>query len=158
MARLDLGSGNGTDVLGGMVNFLSSGGSPVRILTASILGVVVSPFLAFADIVSAIGTFFATPLVETASSIGSLQAALFQAPADLVSAGFGVSEDVLATFLSDSLAGLFAGPVAVGMVMLSLFLVVQYLQEAETGDAIPGLPFDIPTRALGVEEEEDPED
>lgn len=151
---LSLGDGSGTGILTGITNFLQNGGSAIRVFTASLTGVFVAPFIAFGDIVQAVTTFFTAPFRETGQSISALAGAIFQAPAGLVQTGFTVSENVLRAFLGDSLAGLLAGPVAVGVVMISLFLVVQYLQEDETGDTIPALPVDVPTDILGVEEED----
>ncbi|WP_276271941.1 hypothetical protein [Haloarcula litorea] len=50
-ADLDLGSGSGTDTLTGITSYLQGGGSAGTILSASFIGLVVSPFVAFADIV-----------------------------------------------------------------------------------------------------------
>lgn len=155
---LSLGDGSGTGILSGITNFLQNGGSAVRVFTASLTGVVVAPFIAFADIIQAVTTFFTAPFTEVGESITALAGALFQAPAGLVETGFTTSEEVLTAFFGSSFAGVFAGPVAVGLVMLSLFLVTQYLQEDETGDTIPGLPVDVPTETLGVEEEDPGED
>jgi hypothetical protein len=134
-----------------MVNFLQGGGSPARIITATLTGLVISPFIAIADVIAAIGSFFATPFTTVAESVGALGAAFFEQPADTIAAGFEVTESVLVTFLGESLAGILAGPIAVGTVLISLFLVVQFLQERETGDTIPGLPVDVPF--VGVTEE-----
>jgi hypothetical protein len=152
-ASLDLGDGTGTDVLNGIVNFLQAGGDVTRLLTAFVVGVPASIFVAIGDIVAAVANFFATPFMEGGDAIGQLINAFFTAPASLLERGAQISEDTLALFLSDSLAGLLALPVATSVVVLSLYLIVRYLQEDETGDTLPGLPIDIPTETLGVEEE-----
>lgn len=161
MAKLDLGEGGGTDVLNGIVNYLQDGGKVTTVISASLLGTVVAPFVAFVDIVEGIGNFFSTPFREGGDAIGALFNALLTGPADLVRAGSQITEDTLRVFLGESLAGLLALPVSVGMVMLSLWLIMMYLQEEETGDTIPGLAFDVPDVGplqLGVEEEPDADD
>lgn len=150
---LSLGSGSGTDTLSGIVNFIQGGGSPITVITASLLGVITSPFVAFADIVRAVTTFFTTPLTAAATAVGDLQVGLISGPIDVLEAGAAVTSAAIIG-LGEGLVGLFGLPISVGLVMLSLFLVVQYLQEDETGDTLPGLPIDIPTDILGVEEED----
>lgn len=154
--QLNLSDGSGTGVLSGIVNFLQAGGSVVRVIEASILGLVVSPFIALGDIIRAIGNFFSTPFLEGGNAIGQLINALFTAPGSLIETGAQISEDTLAIFLGDSLAGVLALPVAIGVVMLSLYFITLYLQEEETGDTLPGVPFDVPDILgiqFGVEEE-----
>lgn len=155
---LSLGDGSGTGLLKGITNYLSEGGNPVQVFTASLTGVVVAPFIAFADIVQAVTTFFTTPFIDAGGSIGTLVSTIFEAPAGLVQTGFTVSENVLIVFFGESLAGVFAAPVAVGVSLFSLWLVVQYLQEDESGDTLVGVPVDIPTETLGVEEEKPGDD
>lgn len=154
MATLDLGDGDGESTLNGVSSYLSSGGSVTDLFTSSIAGLLISPIVAGIDIINAVTAFFTTPFTETAESISDLAGALFQAPANLVESGARISESALQTFLGPSLAGVLALPVAVGVVMLSLYLIVVYLNERETGDTIPGLPVDVPTDVLGVEEED----
>jgi len=156
MPELDIGDGSGDDTLSGVSTYLSNGGSVADLFTSSIAGLVISPFIAGIDIINAVTGFFTTPFTETAQSISALSGALFEAPLNLLETGAQISESTLALFLSDSLAGLFALPVAMGVVMLSVYMIVQYLQEAETGDTLPAVPIDVPTDVLGVEEESDP--
>ncbi len=161
MATLDLGDGTGTSVLNGIVNYLQAGGSVTRVITASLLGTIVSPFIAVGDVIAGVGTFFSTPFQAGGEAIGSLFQALLEGPADLIAAGSAVSQNVLETFLGESLAGVLALPVATGVVMLSLFIISTYLNERETGNTIPGLPVDVPDVGpldLGVEEEDRMED
>lgn len=153
MATLDLGSGSGQDTLEGIVGFLDSGGSATRLLTSSFLGVIVSPFVALADIIDAIGTFFAEPFESGGIAVGNLFDELVTAPADLVGGAATISQNSLSTVLGDSLAGIFALPIAIGVSMIGLYFIAAYLNEEETGDTIPGLPIDVPTDFLGVEEE-----
>jgi len=159
-ASLDLGSGSGTDTLNGIVNYLQAGGQATTVISAGLLGVFVSPLVAFGDIVDGVANFFSTPFMEGGDAIGALFNALLEAPANLLETGANVSEDTLTVFLGDSLAGVLALPVAVGVTMMSLYLIMIYLNEPETGDTIPGLPFDVPDVGplqLGVEEEDEGE-
>jgi hypothetical protein len=150
---LDLGDGTGTGVLNGIVTFLQQGGDVTRLITAFVVGLPASIFVALGDIIAAIGNFFSTPFDEGGDAIGQIITALFTAPASLLETGSQITEDVLRTFLGESLAGLLALPIAFGLTLLVLFMITVYLQEAETGDTLPGLPIDVPTDTLGVEEE-----
>jgi len=151
---LDLGTADGQDTLQGVTNFLQAGGSAGTVLSASFIGLVVSPFVALADIIDGVGTFFETPFSSAGEALGSLLEGLFKAPGNLLTAGADISETALRSALGESLAGTIAFPVTVGLVMLGLFLVTLYLREDETGDTLPGLPIDVPTDFLGVEEED----
>ena len=161
MAQLDLGSGSGTDTLNGIVNYLQAGGSITTVISASLLGTIVSPFVAIGDIIQGVGNFFSTPFREGGDAVGALFNALLTAPANLLQTGSNITEDTLTIFLGDGLAGILALPVATAMVLLSLWMIALYLQEEETGDTIPGLPFDVPDVGplqFGVEEEADADD
>jgi len=155
---LTLGSGSGVDTLTGITDFLQAGGSAGTVLSASFIGLFVSPFVALADVIDAIGTFFATPFSSAGTALGSLLAGLFKAPGDLLQAGADVSETALRASLGDSLAGTIAFPVTVGLVMAGLYMVVLYLREDETGDTLPGVPVDVPTDIFGAEEEDAPDE
>jgi len=153
-AELDLGDGSGTGTLTGITEFLQAGGSAGTVLSASFLGLVAAPFVAFADVVQAIGTFFAEPFSSAGEAVGALLTGLFQAPGDLLAAGAAITETALRTALGGTLAGIIAFPLTVGLVMLGLYMVVLYLREDETGDTLPGVPVDVPTDIFGVEEED----
>jgi hypothetical protein len=153
-AELDLGTADGQDTLEGVTDFLQAGGSAGTVLSASFIGLVVSPFVALADIIDAVGTFFETPFSSAGEALGSLLGGLFRAPGDLLQAGADISETALRGALGDSLAGAIAFPATVALVMGALFMVTLYLREDETGDTLPGLPIDVPTDLLGVEEED----
>jgi hypothetical protein len=152
-AELDLGDGGGQDTLTGITDFLQADGSAGRVLSASFIGLVVSPFLAFADVVDAIGDFFAKPFSSAGTAIGSLLSGLFTAPGDLLAAGADISETALRSALGETLAGILAFPITVGLTLIGLYFVVRYLREDETGDTLPGVPVDVPTDIFGVEEE-----
>ncbi|AUG49520.1 hypothetical protein BVU17_18210 (plasmid) [Haloarcula taiwanensis] len=151
---LSLGDGSGQESLSGITNFLQNGGDAGKVLSASIVGLIVSPVVAVIDVINAVANFFAQPFNNAGDAIGSLLTGLFEAPGNLLIAGADVSETVLRSVLGETLAGLFAFPVTVGLVMIGLYAVVRYLREDETGDVLPGLPIDVPTDIFGVEEEE----
>lgn len=151
---LDLGTADGQDTLEGVTTFLQAGGSAGTVLSASFIGLVVSPFVALADIIDAIGTFFEEPFTGAGEALASLLEGLFEAPGGLLTAGADISETALRGALGDSLAGAIAFPVTVALVMGALFMIMLYLREDETGDTLPGLPVDVPTDILGVEEED----
>lgn len=156
MATIDVGSGDGGDTIRGVVSYLSSGGSITTLFTSSIAGLIISPIIAGIDIINAVAAFFTTPFVEGADATANLTAAFLDAPANLLESGARISEGALAVFVGESLAGILALPIATAVVLLSLFLVVQFLQEEETGDTLPALPFDVPDifgLELGVTEE-----
>jgi hypothetical protein len=161
MASLDVGSGSGQDVLNGVSDFLDSGGTIGTLLTSSVIGLIVSPIIGLIDLIDAVFAFFSVPFAETADSVADLQGAFLQAPARLLESGAQISESAIASVFGETVAGIFALPITVGIVVLSLFMVVQYLQEDETGDTLPGLPVDVPDvfgLELGVQEEGEDED
>ncbi|TKX52141.1 hypothetical protein EXE44_19165, partial [Halorubrum sp. SS7] len=72
MATLDLGSGGGVDTLNGIATYLSNGGTAARVLTASLLGLISSPFIAVIDIINAITQFATAPFEGAGQSIAAL--------------------------------------------------------------------------------------
>jgi len=153
-AELDLNDGSGSGTLTGITNFLQAGGSAGTVLSASFIGLVVSPFVAFADVVQAIGTFFSEPFASAGEAVGALLGGLFRAPGDLLAAGADISETALRVALGETFAGIVAFPLTVGLVMIALYLVVRYLREDETGNVLPGVPVDVPTSIFGTTEED----
>ncbi|GGK64623.1 hypothetical protein [Haloarcula sebkhae] len=151
---LSLGDGSGKETLSGITTFLQADGDAGKVLSASIIGLIVSPVIAVVDVIYAVANFFSQPFNSAGDAIGSLLEGLFEAPGNLLIAGAEVSENVLRSIFSDTLAGLLAFPVTVALVIAGLFLVVRYLNEDETGDTLPGVPFDVPTDIFGVEEED----
>lgn len=168
MAKLDLSTTKnnktvttGASILNGMVNYISSGGSIVTVLQASIVGVILSPFLALSNIIQAIGSFFSIPFRQAGIAVGEMINALFTAPSRLLRQASNITAGVLSQFLGDNLGGFLALPITVAIIMGSLFIVLNYLQEEETGDTLPGVPIDVPDFGplqFGVEEEANAED
>lgn len=94
------------------------------------------------------------PLDALANAAGALVDAIFGGSAFIIEMG--------ALETGESLRGLFAvGPftfaLAVGSVLLALYIVNAYVSEEPTGNFVPGVPFDIPTPGF-TGPEEDKED
>lgn len=147
-SELDLGDGDGVSVIDGIA---TSDLNTATIIGSSVVGVLISPLIGFIDIVQALVQLVTAPLTGAGESITTLFDALIGAPGELVISGIDTSEAALATVLGEGAAGLLAAPVAVGLVLLSLYLVSQYLEEESTGNLIPGLALDVPI--IGTEEE-----
>ncbi|TKX53028.1 hypothetical protein EXE42_14480 [Halorubrum sp. SP3] len=152
MATLDLGSGGGVDTLNGIATYLSNGGTAARVLTASLLGLISSPFIAVIDIINAITQFATAPFEGAGQSIAALFDGLLTAPAALIEAGARISENSIAAVFGQTLAGILALPLTVALALVSLYLLARYLNEEETGNVIAGLPIDVPV--VGTDEEE----
>lgn len=151
MPTLSLGSGGGADTLNGIVTYLSEGGSVSTVLSASIVGLITSPFIAIIDIINAITQFATAPFEGAGESIASLFDGLLTGPADLILAGSAISETAIRSVFGETIAGILALPLTVGLALLSLFLLARFLNEEETGNLFPGLPFDVPV--IGADEE-----
>jgi len=152
MPTLDLGSGSGEDTLNGITTFISKdGGSATKVLTASITGLLISPFVAFIDIVNAVTDFATTPFESAGESIATLFDGLLTGPAALIQAGSAISESAIRSVFGETLAGILALPLTVALALASLYLLAEFLNEKETGNLFPGLPFDVPV--IGADEE-----
>lgn len=110
---------------------------------------------------------FAQALVRGVLTFGDLITrpiqALLTVAIDLVDAIFGGAASIInlgaiASALSIGPGGLFANPLSfvfgIGIVLGGLYLFGQFLQEPETGNALPGLP-DIPVLGRDEEGEDD---
>lgn len=149
------------EMLGSIVVFLKDGGEPVRLIISAILGVVVSPFVATIKFVRSIGIFVSAPFREFGQTVTAIANAAFQGPANLILAGAEISESALRGIVGETLAGIFALPISVGVAGLSLLLVIRVLQQRETGDTIIGVPIDLPDifgAQIGVAEEGEEDD
>ena len=151
MPTLSLGSGGGVDTLNGIVTYLSEGGSVSTVLSASLVGLITSPFIAIIDIINAITQFATAPFEGAGESISSLFDGLLTGPADLILAGSAISETAIRSVFGETIAGILALPLTVGLALMSLYLLATFLNENETGNLFPGLPFDVPV--IGADEE-----
>ncbi|WP_226010525.1 hypothetical protein [Halomicrobium salinisoli] len=146
-----------------------AGGERVRRLfqraaDAGSLGGVI--FEGIGAVLLAVGTALASGVLTIADVLIVPLSALTGAVGDLIDAIFGGAAQIidigaLATALSIGPGGMFnLGPLtfalAIGSVLLGLYVVVAYLSEEPTGNFFPGIPFDIPTPGFtGPEEDED---
>jgi len=151
MATLDLGSGGGVDTLNGIVTYLSNGGKATTVLTSAIVGLLASPVIAAISIINAIADFATAPFVGAGESISTLFDGLLTGPAALIQAGSRISETAIESVFGETLAGILALPLTVALALASLYLLAAFLNEEETGNLFPGLPFDVPY--IGADEE-----
>lgn len=118
------------------------------ILKQGIGGVFLAIFIGIVAGINAVVDVVVEPISALGGALAQLVIATFGRPAEIIITG------VVQT--SQSLAGPFnVGPATFALSILSvlagLYLVGQFLQEPETGNLIPGLPFDVPF--VGQEEE-----
>ena len=151
MATLSLGDGGGVDTLNGIASYLSSGGKATTVLSASVIGLITSPFIAIVDIINAITDFATAPFEGAGESISTLFDGLLTGPAALIEAGSRISENAIMAVFGETIAGILALPLTVALALLSLYLLATFLNENETGNLFPGLPFDVPV--IGADEE-----
>lgn len=144
---------------------MAAGGPRVRNLfdraadADSLAGVI---FQGIGAVLLAIGTAVASGILTVADVVLIPLGALAEAGGDLVDAIFGGSAFILemgAIETGLSLRGTFAlGPftfaLAVGSVLLALYIVNAYVSEEPTGNFVPGIPFDIPTPGFQGPEED----
>jgi hypothetical protein len=145
----------------------AAGGPRVRDLfnrarNAGSLGAVI--FNGLGAILLAIGTGIASGILTIADVVIIPLSALANAAGQLVAAIFGGAAGIIqigaqTTGVSISPEGMFnVGPftfaLGVGAVLLALYVVVAFLSEEDTGNFVPGIPFDIPTPGFTGPEEE----
>lgn len=103
------------------------------------------------SLVSGIFTI-ADVVLKPLTSLGDVAAfgveVIFGAPLDVILAG---AEESMRSLTGGWSLGPFTLPFAVAIVLLTFWIVLQYLEEPETGNVIPSLPFDLPF--IGAEEE-----
>lgn len=103
------------------------------------------------DVLEAIATFVTDPLGSASTAIGDLFEGLISDPTSILSDGATAAGDGIIETFTGWLAPL-AFPVAVGSVLLGLYLVTTYLEESETSDLFPGsfTDIDVPDVLSGV--------
>lgn len=122
------------------------------ILKQGIGGVFLAIFVGIVAGINAIVDVVVEPISALAGALAQLVVATFGRPAQIIIQG------VVTT--AESLAGPFnVGPatfaLALASVLAGFYLVGQFLQEPETGNLIPGLPFDVPFVGQNEEGEDD---
>lgn len=97
--------------------------------------------------------FFQIPIQlfnSFAEAVGALVASFVLEPLGIIQAGAQISAAELRQF------GILAFIAGLVLVLLGYWIINTYLNEEETSNFLPGLPFDVPF--VGVEEEADAED
>jgi hypothetical protein len=145
-----------------------AGGSRVtalfdRAASADSLGGVI--FQGIGAVLLAVGTALASGVLTIADVLIVPLSTLTNAVGELIDAIFGGAAQIvdfgaIATAISIGPGGQFnVGPfsfaLAIGAVLLALYVVTAYLSEEPTGNFVPGLPFDIPTPGFTGPEEDD---
>lgn len=149
--ELDIDSSEPTEVNSSVVNFLSDGGDVATVITGMITGLGTSVFIGIGDIVNAVVGFITSPFKGGADAIEKLISGILGSPGEILD----TTAQTTGTAISEQF-GWMAYPVGVAVVLGSLYLVVQYLEQRETGDTFVGLPFDTPDFGpfdIGVTEE-----
>lgn len=139
MPEFTLQDSKPTTVLSAVVGYLAEGGKIVNLLTGFILGTGASLFIAVGSIINAVVTFITTPFSQGGEALGDLVDNLLSEPAGLI----GTVADASGVAISDQF-GWLALPTGVGVVLVSLWMINKYREQQETGDTLPGLPFDVP--------------
>ena len=115
--------------------------------------VLLSVGTAVASGILSIADVLIVPLDALTSAAGQLIDAIFGGSAFIIDLG------AIASGQSIGPGGLFASPlsfpIAIGIVLLTLYLVTAYVSEEPTGNFVPGVPFDIPTPGFEGPEEDD---
>jgi len=151
MPTLSFGDGGGVDTINGIANYLSNGGKATTVLTSTIVGVIISPGVAAVSIIDAITQFATAPFEGAGESIAALFDGLLTGPAALIDSGAEISETAIRAVFGETLAGILALPLTVALALAALYLLATFLDEEETGNLFPGLPFDVPI--IGADEE-----
>jgi hypothetical protein len=147
-------SGAGGSRVRRLFNRAANADSIAGILFQGIGAVFLALGTALASGVLTVADVLIVPLQALTTAAGELIGALFGGAADIIGVG------ALSTALSIGPGGLFnLGPftfaLGIGAVLLALYLVTAYLSEGPTGNAVPGLPFDVPTPGFEGPEEGD---
>ncbi|EMA01814.1 hypothetical protein C437_15381 [Haloarcula vallismortis ATCC 29715] len=152
MAELDFGDGSPNSVLNGTINFLNSGGSLGKLLQGSIFGVGLSISQGGINFIQSVFALLVSPLDSGAELVPAFFEATVIEPLGVLTAGAEASAIGIANQF-----GPFALPAAMVTVLVTFFIMIQFLEEEETPDfiAIPGFPDipDIGPLAVGTDEE-----
>jgi hypothetical protein len=136
---LDLDSDEPTAVLSSVSDFVADDGKLGNLMTSFVFGIFASIYVGIGEIINSVVDFIKSPFDGGAEAITEIVKGLLTEPVSILEETAGTS----ATAISEAF-GPFAFPVGVAVVLLSLYLVVQYLEQPETGDTFVGLPFDTP--------------
>lgn len=142
-------------VTSSVTSFISAGGKLWVLLTSFIFGILGNLAFGVGNIINAVVAFFTTPFTEGGDAIAKLFSGLLTSPATILeSTALTSATGISAQF------GWLAFPVGLAVVLGGLWMINSYREQQETGDTIPGLPFDVPDVGpfqLGTTEENEDE-
>ena len=138
-------------VLSSTISFLDRGGDLGTLLQGAIFGTLVSVATGGINLVQSIVGLAVAPVDSLATATTAAVDAVIVEPLGIIAETAGVS----ATAIGDQF-GPFAFLVGLGVVLIGMYAVTQYLQEEETSDVsiVPGVP-DLPFIGVTEEGEED---
>jgi len=139
MASPDLGDGSPTAVLEGVAGFVSGPGTLGQLLSSFIFGIFASLFLAAGKIINAVTTFLTSPFTAAGEAIGTLFSGLLTSPVSILETTAQTSGQAIS-----SQFGWLAFPIGALVILGVLYMINEYRERRETGDTVPGLPFDVP--------------
>jgi len=152
VAELDLGDGSPDAITKGVSSYLTSSGTNVgTALSTFILGLIASLWYGTVEIVNAVVGFVTTPFSKGGEAVGKLIEGILTEPIGILEKTAQAS----ATAISAEF-GWLSFLVGVAVLLGAMYMVVQYLEQPETGDTFVGLPFDTPDVGpfeIGVTEE-----
>lgn len=100
-----------------------------------------------AAIISALFGLIVSAFETLGEQVGAIPAAILGGGADIIQFGAGVTAAALEQF------GIVAFIIGIVIVLIGIWILIQFLQEPETGDFFPGIPFDLPIGGVREEEE-----
>ena len=130
MATLDTGGGDPNDVLNGVINYLGTDdGNLGTLLQGSIFGLLVSVATGGINFIQSVFGLVVAPLDAAANTVTTFFQATVLAP-------LGIAERTAATSGAAiaSQFGPFALPVGIGVILLTFWIITQFLEEEETPD------------------------
>jgi hypothetical protein len=151
MPTLEISDNSPTSILSAVTTFISSGGKLGTLLSSFIFGIGASIFIGVGRVVNAVVTFVTTPFIAGGEAVAALIGGILTSPVRILEQTAQESARAISVQF-----GWLAFLVGVGVVLTALYAVTRYLEEEETGDTFPGLPFDTPDLGpfeIGVTEE-----
>lgn len=146
-------SGAGGSRVSDLFDRAASADSLAEIIFTGLGAVFLSLGTAIASGVLTVADVVIVPIATLTNAVGDLIDAIFGGSAQIIDMG------AITTALSIGPGSRFdVGPftfaLAVASVLLALYVVTAYLSEEETGNFVPGIPFDIPTPGFTGPEED----
>lgn len=119
-------------------------GSVEQILLSGVGGFILAFVTGFIETILSIFDVVIRPVSALAGALAGLVDAIFgESLIGVLSAGASATQESIGPGGAFDLGPL-GLPVAVGVVLLTLWLIGRFRDEEETGNLVPGLPFDVP--------------